>query len=57
MNAHYILAINPGSTSTKIALYRNEELLFKDNIAHAQEELDRYVDLMEQAPMRLKPVL
>ena len=29
-----IFAINPGSTSTKIALFEGEELLFKSNVVH-----------------------
>lgn len=34
-----ILVINPGSTSTKIAVYENETPLFISNIKHSVEEL------------------
>lgn len=38
-----ILAINPGSTSTKeIALYEDRELLFKESVEHSSEELEKY---------------
>ena len=32
-----ILAINPGSTSTKIALYRNETELWRKSVVHAEQ--------------------
>ena len=35
-----ILVINPGSTSTKIAVYENETPLFVSNIKHSVEELE-----------------
>lgn len=52
-----ILAINPGSTSTKIALYRNEKELWRKSVTHAEHELVQYEDLYDQAPMRKTLVL
>ena len=52
-----VLSINPGSTSTKIALYRDEDQVFKDSIDHPQEELDRYGSIIGQIPMRKQLVL
>ncbi len=49
---YLILAINPGSTSTKLALYRNEELLFEESVYHPPEALAACPALPEQAPMR-----
>ncbi|NLM05410.1 MAG: butyrate kinase [Tissierellia bacterium] len=49
-----ILAINPGSTSTKIAVYENEKCLWKDSIEHSYEEMAAYKDIYEQYPMRVK---
>lgn len=49
---YYILAINPGSTSTKIALYLNKQQIFKESIDHSQEELEKYGNLLEQIPLR-----
>jgi len=31
----FIIAINPGSTSTKIAVYKNKECIFEENISTA----------------------
>jgi len=54
---YLILTINPGSTSTKIALYKNEEEVFKENISHPQEEIEKFDNILEQAPMRMKTLL
>jgi len=54
---YLILAINPGSTSTKIALYKNEEELFNESITHPQEEIEQFESINRQAPMRKKTVL
>ena len=32
--AYKILAINPGSTSTKIALFEGDQEIFKKNVVH-----------------------
>ena len=37
-----LLIINPGATSTKIAVFEDEEQLFKVTIDHSAEELDRF---------------
>ena len=37
-----ILVINPGSTSTKVAVYENEKELFSENAVHSQEKLQEY---------------
>ena len=47
-----ILAINPGSTSTKIAVYDNEKEVFSKNIEHATEELNRFAELIDQFDYR-----
>ncbi|MBQ0158315.1 MAG: butyrate kinase, partial [Bacteroidales bacterium] len=52
-----ILVINPGSTSTKIAVYNDEEPLFVKNIKHNVEELAQYKEINEQLPMRKKYIL
>ena len=54
---YLILAINPGSTSTKVALYRNEEQLFKESFDHPQDVIEKFSCLVEQIPMRLSLVL
>jgi len=52
-----ILVINPGSTSTKIALYENEKELFNENIVHPQDEIEQYDNLTQEIPMRQKHVI
>jgi len=36
---HWILAVNPGSTSTKLAVYENESLYAAETLRHDPEEL------------------
>ncbi len=47
-----IFAINPGATSTKIALFEDERLLREETIVHRIEELERFATLWEQLPWR-----
>jgi len=49
-----IFAINPGSTSTKLAYYEDENLLIQTSIEHDKEELLKYHSLEEQIPYRLE---
>ena len=51
-----ILVINPGSTSTKIALYAGEQSLWQENIAHSAAELAAFKSIYEQLPLRLELV-
>lgn len=48
------LIINPGSTSTKLALYRDEEKLVQENVTHDAAALAQYKELADQAPMRME---
>lgn len=52
-----ILVINPGSTSTKIALYENEKELFNVTLEHPIEEIEKYNKIADQFDMRKKVVL
>ena len=54
---HLILAINPGSTSTKVALYKNQEVIFNESITHPQQEMEKFGSILQQAPLRMKTVL
>ncbi len=47
-----ILAVNPGSTSTKFALYNGHELLFEKTIRHTSAELDQFQRMTDQLPFR-----
>lgn len=52
-----ILAINPGSTSTKIAVYHNEELCLSETIRHTTEEINRFATIYEQYEFRREIIL
>lgn len=52
-----ILAINPGSTSTKIGYFENEKEIFSDNIKHSDEELKKFPSIAKQKDARLEAIL
>ena len=52
MALHHILAINPGSTSTKVAVYVNAKVIFLKSIPHNQEELSQYKNIADQYEYR-----
>ena len=54
---HTILAINPGSTSTKIAIYRNNKPIFLKSIQHHTEELSKYETISDQFQYRKEIIL
>ena len=43
-----ILVMNPGSTSTKIAVYQDETPLFVESIEHSQDELKPFENIIDQ---------
>ncbi len=47
-----ILAINPGSTSTKIAVYANTKVIFLKSIQHPSEELCQFENIVDQYSYR-----
>lgn len=55
--SYLILVINPGSTSTKVALYEDENELFNSNCPHSAVELEGYDHLYDQFEMRHAVVL
>ncbi len=54
---HKMLAINPGSTSTKIAIYEDTKELCKKNIEHSNEEIAKYKNVVEQYEMRHQEIM
>ncbi len=57
MNKTYrILAINPGSTSTKIAVYENSKEMFSLTINHPAEELSSFSRIVDQKEYRTELV-
>ncbi len=55
--AEYILVINPGSTSTKVAIYDGEKELHTQSIDHPAEELKKFKEINEQLSFRKEAVL
>ncbi|MDR1704825.1 MAG: butyrate kinase [Clostridiales bacterium] len=54
---HLILAINPGSISTKIGLYRDEDPVFTRTIEHDHAEILKFPSIPSQKEMRMALVL
>ncbi|MCF7936622.1 MAG: butyrate kinase [Synergistales bacterium] len=51
-----VLAINPGSTSTKIALFDGERELWRESLSHEADELAAFGSVAGQYGMRLQTV-
>lgn len=51
-----VLAINPGSTSTKIALYDDYDELWRETLLHSPEELSLFAEIQDQLEYRTKAV-
>ncbi len=56
-NDYYILVINPGSTSTKLSLFKNEVVLFQEIIPHSSQSLSSFKNIIDQYEFRLKVIL
>lgn len=52
-----IFTINPGSTSTKIAVVENDEMLYSQNITHDAKKLAQFESISRQLPYRKKMIL
>lgn len=57
VNKFRVLAINPGSTSTKIGLFENDKVIFKTSIEHTSSELKPFPEIKDQYDFRLKMVI
>lgn len=47
-----LLVINPGSTSTKIAVYKNENMVFEHTLRHDVDELEPFKKIYDQYQFR-----
>ncbi|MEG2365857.1 MAG: butyrate kinase [Alistipes sp.] len=52
-----ILAINPGSTSTKVALFEDERPLLDLTLRHTPEQIAAYANITDQLPWRREMIL
>lgn len=52
-----VFAINPGSTSTKIAMFEGEKALFSVNVSHDAEVLKTFPEISDQFEYRKQTIL
>ncbi|MDR1765408.1 MAG: butyrate kinase [Lachnospiraceae bacterium] len=52
-----VFAINPGSTSTKIALFENEEKVFSVNVTHEAQKLKTFHEIKDQLEFRTETIM
>lgn len=52
-----VLVINPGVTSTKVAVFEEEQELLKKSIVHTAQELEGFDRVIDQADFRQRAVL
>ncbi len=52
-----ILVINPGSTSTKVALFENQALQYEENIIHPNEALKQFTQIWDQFELRRASII
>ncbi len=55
--SYKILAINPGSTSTKLAIYEDEKCIFKASVKHDSDEILKFDHIIDQYDFRMKAIL
>lgn len=51
------LIINPGSTSTKIGVYDDENLILVETLRHSSEEIGKYKEIYDQLEFRKEVIL
>jgi butyrate kinase len=54
---HRLLVINPGSTSTKVAVYEDEQPLFIETLRHSSRKVGTFSHILDQYGFRLKSIL
>jgi butyrate kinase len=51
-----VIVVNPGSTSTKTALFRGKEKIAEENVTHPAEQLAKFDNVAEQFHLRMAGV-
>lgn len=54
---HRLLIINPGSTSTKVAVYEGERPLLVETLRHSSQEISAFPHILDQYEFRLQTIL
>ncbi len=57
MSRVHALIINPGSTSTKVAIFSNNENLIQHNLNHSTEDLDKFEHITDQYEYRKNMII
>lgn len=57
MSRAYVLVINPGSTSSKVALFNGVSLVAQKNLSHATTALDKFEKIVDQYSYRRDMIL
>jgi butyrate kinase len=55
--SYKLLIINPGSTSTKIAVYEDEKEVFEETLRHSSEEIGEFKHILDQKSFRTEIIL
>ena len=56
MKPYKVLTINPGSTSTKVALFEGETCVFSQTVSHEAERLAEFASVSDQLPYRRETI-
>ena len=57
MSSYKVFAINPGSTSTKIAMFEGDKEIFSKNVSHDAEKLKEFKEINDQFDYRKETIL
>ncbi len=52
-----IFTLSPGSTSTKLAVFEDDKMIFKANVSHDPEKLKTFKRVSEQLPYRVETIM
>ncbi|MCR5083792.1 MAG: butyrate kinase [Parasporobacterium sp.] len=55
--SYKIFTLSPGSTSTKLAVFEDDKMVFKANVAHDPEKLKSFAEISDQLPYRKETIL
>lgn len=56
LEKEFVLVINPGSTSTKVAVFRDETLVIQENLTHSTESLSQFEKITDQFDFRTEMI-
>ena len=55
--SYTIFTLSPGSTSTKLAVFKDDQQIFKTNVMHDPEVLKSFKEIKDQMPYRKETIL